>query len=52
MLTEGAKKAALEYNRVHNNGEFLLLGQALMMLQLGTPRHYIRGGKKVSKPLT
>jgi hypothetical protein len=52
MLTEEAKKAALAYNRVQNNGELLLLGQALMMLQLGTPRHYIRRGKKVSKPLT
>jgi hypothetical protein len=52
MLTEEAKKAGLAYNRVQNNGELLLLGQALMMLQLGTLRHYVRRGKKVSKPLT
>jgi hypothetical protein len=49
MLTEGTEMAALAYNRVQNNGEMLLLGQALMMLQSGTPGHYFtreRGKKK------
>jgi hypothetical protein len=40
MLAEGTEMAALAYNRVQNNGEMLHLGQALMMLQSGTPRHY------------
>jgi hypothetical protein len=52
MLAEGAGKAAMAYNRVQNNGEMLLLGQALMMLQSGSPRHYFTGEKRVSKPLT
>lgn len=53
MLTEGTEMAALVYNRVQNNGEMLLLGQALMMLQSGSPRHYFtREKKRVSKPLT
>jgi hypothetical protein len=46
MLTEGIEMAVLAYNRVQNNGEMLLLGQALMMLQSGTPRHYVTRERK------
>jgi hypothetical protein len=43
ILTEGTGLVALAYNRVQNNGKMLLLAQALMMLQSGTPRHYFTG---------
>jgi hypothetical protein len=46
MLAEGTGMVASAYNRVQNNGEMLLLGQDLMMLQSGNPRHYFTGERE------